>query len=137
MAAVYFANLARPILLMAGLDPDPHITDRKALAALLATMPNTAFEAIDIEISDWHETKGRRHGTWSFIATLTPRRPAADIGAGDGDVYRPRRIRVSGKWRILGHPCSLCPRLREKVDTAKELEAEPPSRGVCPDAAKN
>ena len=36
-AAVYFANLARPILLMAGLDPDPHITDCKALAALLAT----------------------------------------------------------------------------------------------------
>lgn len=117
-AAVYFANLARPILLMAGLDPDPRITDRKALVALLATMPDTAFEAIDIEISDRHETKDRRHGTWSFIATLTPRRPAADIGVGDGDVYRPRRIRVSGKWRIVGHPCSLCPRLREKVDTA-------------------
>jgi hypothetical protein len=115
-AAVYFANLARPILLMAGLDPDPRIIDREALVALLATLPDTAFDAIDIEISDWHETKDRRRGTWSFTATLTPRRPAADIG--DGDVYRPRRIRVSGKWRIVGHPCSLCPRLREKVDTA-------------------
>jgi hypothetical protein len=116
MAAVYFANLAGPILKMAGLDPDPRITDRKALVALLATMPTTAFDAIDIEISDWYETKDRRHGTWSFTATLTPRRPAADVG--DGDVYRPRIIRVSGKWRIVGHPFGLCPRLREKVDTA-------------------
>lgn len=109
-AAVYFANLAGPILQMAGLDPDPRITDRKALVALLATMPDTAFEAIDIEISNWYETKDRRHGTWSFTATLTPR--------GVGAVYRPRRIRVSGKSRIVGHPFGLCPRLREKVDTA-------------------
>jgi hypothetical protein len=111
-AAVYFANLARPILLMAGLDPDPRITDRKALVALLATMPDTAFEAIDIEISDWHETKDRRHGTWSFIATLTPRRPAADIG--DGDVYRPRTIRVCGKWANFGHYYGI----RRSIDTA-------------------
>lgn len=113
-ASVYFANLAGPILQMAGLDPDPRITDRKALVALLATMPTTAFDAIDIEISDRHETEDREHGTWSFIATLTPRRPAADIGVGDGDVYRPRIIRVSGKRRIFGHP--LRPRVREKVD---------------------
>ena len=118
-AAVYFANLTGPILEEAGLQP--HIANRKILAALLATMPDTAFEAIDIEISDRHETKDRRHGTWSFTATLTPRRPAADIGVGDGDVYRPRRIRVSGKWRIVGHPFGLCPRLREKVDTATIL----------------
>jgi hypothetical protein len=101
---------------MAGLDPDPHITDCKALAALLATMPDTAFEAIDIEISDWYETEARGHGTWSFTATLTPRRPAANIGV--GDVYRPRIIQVRGRWRIVGHPFGLCPRVRETVDTA-------------------
>jgi hypothetical protein len=105
-AAVYFANLTGPILEEAGLDA--HITNREVLAALLATMPDTAFEAIDIEIGDWYETAtDRRHGTWSFTATLTPH--------GVGDVYRPR-IRVCGKWRIVGHPCSLCPRVRETVD---------------------
>jgi hypothetical protein len=107
-AAVYFANLTGPILEEAGFDAQ--ITNREALAALLATMPTTAFDAVDIEISDRDETEECGYGTWSFTATLTPH--------GDGDVYRPRIIRVSGKWRILGHPCSLCPRLRETVDTA-------------------
>ena len=111
-AAVYFANLARPILLMAGLDPDPRITDRKALVALLATMPDTAFEAIDIEISDWYETEDGGHGTWSFTATLTPRRPAANVGV--GDVYRPRIIQVRGRWRNVDDP----PFVQETIDTA-------------------
>jgi hypothetical protein len=109
-AAVYFANLARPILLMAGLDPDPRIIDRKALVALLATLPDTAFEAIDIEISDWYETEDGGHGTWSFTATLTPRRPAADVGV--GEVYRPRIIQVRGRWRNVDDP----PFVRETVD---------------------
>jgi hypothetical protein len=98
-AAVYFANLTGPILEEAGLEP--HTVNREALAALLATMPNTAFDAIDIEISDRHETEECGYGTWAFIATLTPHRPTPDIGV--GEVYRPRTIQVSGRWANFGH----------------------------------
>jgi hypothetical protein len=110
--AVYFANLTGPILEMAGLEPDPHITDCKPLVALLATLPDTAFEAIDIEISDWYETEDGGHGTWSFTATLTPRRPAANVGV--GEVHRPRIIQVRGRWRNVDDP----PFVRETIDTA-------------------
>jgi hypothetical protein len=109
-AAVYFANLTGPILEEAGLDA--HITNREVLAALLATMPDTAFEAIDIEISNWYETEDGGHGTWSFTATLTPRRPAANVGV--GEVYRPRIIQVRGRWRNVDDP----PFVRETIDTA-------------------
>jgi hypothetical protein len=109
-AAVYFANLTGPILEEAGLQP--HITNREALAALLATMPTTAFDGIDIEISDSYETEDCGYGTWSFVATLTPHRPTVNIGV--GDVYRPRIIRVCGQWRNLGHPFGV----RRAIDTA-------------------
>jgi hypothetical protein len=104
--AVYFANLTGPILEMAGLEPDPRITDCKPLVALLATLPGTAFEAIDIEISDWYETEDGGHGTWSFTATLTPH--------GVGDVCRPRIIQVRGRWHNVDDP----PFVRETIDTA-------------------
>ena len=109
-AAVYFVNLAGPILEEAGFQP--HIINRKPLVALLATLPDTAFEAIDIEISDWYETEDGGHGTWSFTATLTPRRPTPNIGV--GDVYRPQTIRVCGRWRNVDDP----PFVRETIDTA-------------------
>jgi hypothetical protein len=103
-AAVYFVNLTGPILEEAGFQP--HIINRKPLVALLATLPGTAFEAIDIEISDWYETEDGGHGTWSFTATLTPH--------GAGDVHRPRIIQVRGRWRNVDNP----PFVRETIDTA-------------------
>jgi hypothetical protein len=109
-AAVYFANLTGPILEEAGLDA--HITNREALAALLATMPTTAFDAVDIEISDRDETEECGYGTWSFIATLTPHRPTPNIGV--GEVYRPQTIRVSGRWANFGHYYGI----RRSIDTA-------------------